>query len=86
MCSNGVTDEVLSNFVPRAHSLETLDVAECMALTDMSCIVLSTARARALRGLRVLDIRGCIRMTARGHRRLRQTYPLSVVRMDEEEG
>lgn len=87
-CADAVTDDLLADFLPRAHSLEELDVAYCTKLTDMACVLLASGRARALRKLRRLDVTGCHRFTERGRRQLQGTYPPAVLigaEDDEEE-
>ena len=66
-CDVAVTDELLADFLPRAHALRTLDLAFCTSLTDLTAMCIATARARALRNLRHLDLNGCNRFSsARG--------------------
>ena len=71
-CDRAVTDQLLASFLPRAHALQTLDVAYCVALTDMSAVFIASGSARALKALRHLDLTGCHRITHRGRDKLRR--------------
>jgi hypothetical protein len=74
-CAEAVTDELLAGFLPRAHAMQTLDVAHCTALTDMTARLIASGRARGLRALRHVDVTGCHRITAGGRRRLCASVP-----------
>jgi len=71
-----VTDDVLCSFLPRAHSLASLDVAFCTELTVNAAVAIAapfSARAvmRRVPSLKLLDVTGCSKLSERGIRQLR---------------
>lgn len=80
-CSDAVSDETLAAFLPRAHSLARLDVSCCTLLTDLTAMLIASARQRALQALRHVDISECSGITDRGREKLRRAVPIVVARM-----
>ncbi|KAL1508258.1 hypothetical protein AB1Y20_004375 [Prymnesium parvum] len=81
-CARAVTDDVLCSFLPRAHSLASLDVAFCTELTVNAAVAIAapfSARAvmrrvpslKACAACGLLDVTGCSKLSERGIRQLR---------------
>lgn len=57
----GMTDEILSPIIQTCNKLETLNLAGCPDLTDVSLDLIATELRKTLK---ILDLSGCIGLTA----------------------